>query len=239
MSVPVRREDSGSLDVSSSDASLECLDRVEGLGSNCELGFVLRRQGHEKGGFFRWTAAPISAVLSLIERDFEDVFRFENLSSLSTRMVRDSSSGVGFHSKMHSTGSRVREFIESEDRRREIYLVERGKVDHLISKFMERYDAPNLVYCVKTSSPADASMVPALAQLLSKKRKHKPFRLLHVLQSNDPSLIGVATAVDDVVWRGHVGWFAPTSKANHADYDAWNSIISICLGQETGRVGRR
>jgi hypothetical protein len=68
--------------------------RVEPLGDNCELGFVMRKHGYEGGSFFRWVAVQREGVKSLIESDFQFAFQFENLKAHPGNMVMDTPLGL-------------------------------------------------------------------------------------------------------------------------------------------------
>src|SRR4051812_28696253 len=79
------------------------LRRLEGLGDNCELGFVLRRLGFEDGMLFRWASVKPECLLATLRGDFQSLYEFENLVPQNPRMVWDLQYGASWHSRMHSS----------------------------------------------------------------------------------------------------------------------------------------
>jgi hypothetical protein len=67
-------------------ASAQAL-RIESLGDNCELGFVLRHLGVEAGSLFRWAAMKPEQLLMKLRADFDGMYEFANLSPLRPAMV--------------------------------------------------------------------------------------------------------------------------------------------------------
>ena len=55
------------------------LSRIESLGDNCELGFVLRRLGSEEGMLFRWASMQPESLLATLRADFERFYEFDDL----------------------------------------------------------------------------------------------------------------------------------------------------------------
>lgn len=43
------------------------LSRIECLGDNCELGFVMRNLKYEKSSLFRWSITPIATLIQFVE----------------------------------------------------------------------------------------------------------------------------------------------------------------------------
>jgi hypothetical protein len=71
--------------------------RLEGLGDNCELGFVLRRMGFEGGMLFRWASIRPESLLATLRGDFAGMYDFDNLVPQNPKMVRDLHYGTSWH----------------------------------------------------------------------------------------------------------------------------------------------
>src|ERR1700712_5782214 len=77
--------------------------RLEGLGDNCELGFVLRRLRFEDGMLFRWASIRPESLLATLRGDFEHLYELDNLVPQNSKMVRDLRYGTAWHSQMTSS----------------------------------------------------------------------------------------------------------------------------------------
>ncbi|MBM6582747.1 hypothetical protein ILT44_21305 [Microvirga sp. BT689] len=200
------------------------IGRLESLGDNCELGFVLRRLGYEKGGFFRWVSSTPQKVAQLIKSDFHNTYRFENLRPRNQKMVEDTSSGISYHSDMHSrleNGSW--QFIADEQSRRAIHGKEIEKLSFLLERFRERLKAKNTLFIVKRNNgiPRDA-----IEDLVSALRTHnRSCQLLEIKLSTEVTPPGRVTRVSDNLQVGYISRFAPYDKSDQMEFDQWISVI--------------
>jgi hypothetical protein len=210
--------------------SIESLERVESLGNNCEVGFVLKNLGHTSGGVFRWVAVKPSDAYRAVMSDFDGVFEFGNLAPHSSGMVFDKRSRIAFHSKMrsHRAGAEL-EFIDPEEKRRELYALERQRFEVLTERFRDRLKVPGIVYVTKSNRGIEASELRGIADYLERVRSSCSFKLLHVETSSDSRLLGTVQHIGRNLFRGYVEWFSPALKADHADYPRWNAILTGCL----------
>lgn len=108
--------------------------RMESLGDNCELGFVLGNLGCKAGSVFRWASMKPDRLLSKLRADFAGMYEFDNLSPLRPAMVLDSRYGIGWHTELKSEPVAGRlAFRDDEENRRRIHLKEMRKVQYLVS----------------------------------------------------------------------------------------------------------
>jgi len=65
-------------------------DEYVSLGSDCEVGFQIRRiLGQDSSSFFNWNVTNLVALKNLLENRFSGVFRAENLSVAGVGMLTD------------------------------------------------------------------------------------------------------------------------------------------------------
>jgi hypothetical protein len=85
--------------------------RLEGLGDNCELGFVLRRLGFEDGMLFRWASIRPESLLATLRGDCADLYEFGNLVPQNAKMVRDLHYGTSWHTRCILRCARARWYL--------------------------------------------------------------------------------------------------------------------------------
>ncbi len=209
--------------------------RIESLGDNCELGFVLRRLGHEGGSLFRWTAIKPPQLLAMLRDGLEDFYRFDDLEPLRTSMVLDRRYGVGWHSEMRCRpeGHRMA-FVHDEALRRKTHLRETRKLRYLTSKFLARVRLGGLLHVVKCNAGIDPAAIEGIHARLRDLAGDAPFALLEVRASDDPALAGTVTERAPGLLRGFVPGFAPYDAADTGDFACWTAILDRALEMVPG-----
>jgi len=200
------------------------IGRLESLGDNCELGFVLRRLGYEKGGFFRWASSTPQKVAQLLKSDFHNTYKFEYLRPRNQKMVEDTSSGISYHSDMHSRFENDSwQFIDDEQSRRAIHAKEIEKLSYLLERFRERLISGNTLFIVKRNNGIPKN---AIEDLVSALRTHNRFnQLLEIKLSTETTPPGRVTRVSDNLQVGYISRFAPYDKSDQMEFDQWLSVI--------------
>jgi hypothetical protein len=200
--------------------------RVEPLGDNCELGFVMRKLGYEGGSFFRWVAVHREGVKSLIENDFQLAFQFESLKAHPGNMVMDTAFGAAYHTDMHSVPDNDKlVFIDDEATLREKHSNELKKVRYLADRFRSNLGVDGILYVTKSSGVTNERDFDKLFECLQGCRQGGHFDLLQVLISPSPELVGTVARTGKNRLVGYVGYFAPFNKTYDSDLTAWMSIL--------------
>lgn len=205
--------------------------RIESLGDNCELGFVLQKLGCEAGSLFRWAAITPEQLLSKLRANFKGMYEFQNLEPFRDEMVLDTKYGVGWHSDMKS--ARVgdhRAFLLDEAKRRKIYSIEKHKIRYLLNKFVARVQLGGVVFVIKSNDGIRPKTIEDLFEAISDLAAGARFALLEVQASSESSLVGTVMQRDAGLLRGYVSQFAPYDDAKPRDMDAWVSVLNAALG---------
>jgi hypothetical protein len=195
------------------------LQRFESLGDNCEFGFVQRANGYEDGGLLRWTISPLDKLILCLDTNFKDFYLFENLEPSAPDMVRDTGTGLMFHTQMHSIDGR---FVLGEDARREIYTKEKSKMDHLLDKFQRRIREPGTICVYKRNSGVPDSDAKRLQQSL---HKLGPSTLLVVRSTDDHARWSTVEQSSSGFLLGLIDGFAPYFAADQVSIRIWNLLL--------------
>ncbi|BEO79880.1 hypothetical protein SMTE5_09110 [Serratia marcescens] len=204
----------------------EKLSCFESMGDNCEFGFYLRKKGIESGSLFRWSLIKEHQdLLNLISSDFNGFYQYHNLQPTWRNMLVDKSNGVIFHTELFSQQFGERwEFEDDEDKRKEKYLIEKGKIDYLVNKFYISLKEGNRVFVIKkNNNQIDMSVMEELANKLNQSGKAK---ILVVFQSDDKNKLGEVERYDDNILISYIDRFADYSQADDISIEGWDKIIN-------------
>jgi hypothetical protein len=199
------------------------LQRFESLGDNCEFGFLQRANGYEDGGLLRWSISPLDKLIICFETDFRHLYLFENLEPSAPDMVRDITTGLMFHTEMHSIDGH---FVLDDQARREIYLRERSKIDHLVDKFRLKLRDPDTICVYKRNSGITDTDAVRLQQSLS---KFGPSNLLIVRSTDDRARWSTVECLSSGPFLGLIDKFAPYVAADHVSIHVWNRLLQNAL----------
>jgi hypothetical protein len=195
------------------------LQSFESLGDNCEFGFVQRSSGYEDGGLLRWAISPLDKVIHCFETDFKDLYLFENLEPSAPDMVRDTATGLMFHTQMHSIDGH---FVLGEQARREVYSRERDKIDYLLDKLRRKVRQPDTICIYKRNCGVADIDALRLKQSLS---KLGPSKLLVVRSTEDRALWSTVESRGSGLFVGLIDEFAPYFAADRVSICIWNRLL--------------
>lgn len=199
------------------------LNFIEGLGNNCELGFVLRKMGHERGFYFRSVAARTASVSQIIEQDFDGAYQFDNLLPHPGDMVMDTAFGAAYHGRMPSRDvSGELSFSDDDAARRATHAQDCGKIKHLVSRFRQNLSCSGMVYVVKDPS-AKPSQIDNLFKLISERRTNPNFTFLEMHEL--PVRAGEVDIVSPNRAVGYLSFIAPFNKTDQGDQESWVSVL--------------
>lgn len=201
-------------------------ERFENIGDNCEFGFVKRAHGDESGGLLRWVLSSPDALLAGLQGRFEGLYAFENLSPSWDNMVADSRYGFFFHTEMFSKNL---QWVEPEEKRREIYKKEKEKIDYLVTKFFRRLADPSVILVFKWNDNLPQERAEHLADALA---RFGPARLLVVRHTDDEALIGHVRQEGRYL-AGYVDRFAPYSHSDQYS-PVWETVLAEALSLADG-----
>ena len=213
------------------------LSRLEGLGDNCELGFVLRRLGFETGMLFRWASIRPESLLATLRGDFECLYEFEELVPQNPKMVRDLHYGTSWHTEMRSAlRDSALTFEASEPARRIIHATETAKLAYLVGKLRRKFEHPNPVFIIKANAGIPDDLLESIHYQVYRRAVSPFFSLLEVRE--DPARAGMLEVVDRNKLRGFVTRFAPYDRADEGDDASWLRILAQALAYGIGTPGR-
>jgi hypothetical protein len=208
--------------------SMNDLARIESLGDNCELGFVLRRLGWEDGSLLRWASISPESLLATLRGDFEHIYEYENLTPLRLTMVQDARYGTAWHTEMTASvsgGALV--FNHDETIRRGIHAKEQDKRAHLVAKLRKKFAHPNPLFVIKARTGLNPEVLEGIHYQLYRRVRSPRFTLLEICA--DEARSGQMTVVDRNHLRGWVRRFASYEKANDGDDASWHSVLRQAL----------
>ncbi|MCP9319876.1 hypothetical protein KBX73_08855 [Acetobacter persici] len=196
-------------------------EQFENIGDNCEFGFVQRAHGNESGGLLRWVRSSPDALIQALRNRFEGLYAFENLSPSWDNMVSDSRYGLFFHTEMFSKDLK---WVESEEKRREIYKSEKEKIDYLVEKFFRRLADPSVILVFKQNEAIALEQAEDLAQAVA---LYGPARLLIMRETQDKTLMGHVRQEGSYL-AGYLDYLAPYSQSDQFS-PLWESVLGEAL----------
>lgn len=205
-------------------------EKIESLGDNCEVGFVIRNYGIEKSSIFRWSLTPLSSLINVINNDFSNFYLFDNLEPFSSNMVLDRATGISFHSNMKShliEGNYV--FIDNVAVLQETYIEEKAKKDFLLERFKKELCDEEKLYVIKSNSGINDEESLKLLDVMIKKGMHSNSVLLVVKQEADDVYKPCVEKITDKLLYGYISQFASYEQSDQAKYDEWRKIIGTSL----------
>lgn len=201
----------------------DTLKRFESLGDNCEFGFVQRANGYEEGGLLRWAISPLNNLIHCLDTDFRNFYLYENLEPSAPDMVRDTATGLAFHTDMRSLDG---QFILEDAPRRAIYAKEKTKMYYLLDKFRMRLRQQDTICVYKQNVGVTDAEAFRLQAALSKFGE----TILLVVRSIDQhQKHGTVERSRAGFLIGYVDQFAPYSQADHISIQVWNHLIRNAL----------
>lgn len=204
--------------------------RIESLGDNCELGFVLRRLGNEAGSLFRWAAMSPSQLLAMLRDGLEGFYQLANLKPLRPSMIRDAAYGIGWHSELRCRdegGAMV--FVAPPEERERIHAREMRKLRYLVAKFRARLRLGGVVFVVKCNDGIPPGVLVQLHEALRAEAQGTPVTLLEVKVPDDPALVGTVHEQAPGLLSGYVPKLALYSAADTGEFKAWCDVLAGAL----------
>ena len=207
--------------------SNEFLNKIESLGDNCELGFVMRNLKYEESGLFRWSITPVSALNKFLDDPTTNLYEESDLTPCSPGMVLDNKNGFSFHTKMRSEKNGKGEFCYKQRKceRLRIYEKEKQKIDYLQAKFIKRLQSSKgSLYFIKSNNGIPEAEVSTLSYILNSYcEKHVliEVRTLELCDRQDLS------PKSDTHYVACVGKFAPYIRANDVVFNDWNRVLTV------------
>jgi hypothetical protein len=204
------------------------LTRLEGLGDNCEFGFVLRRLGFEAGMLFRWASIRPESLLATLRGDFANLYEFDNLVPQNTKMVRDLHYGTAWHTQMYSSlRAGTLTFDADRDHRLAIHEREAAKLAYMVEKLRAKFEHPNPVFVIKANSGIPEDLLEAIHYQIYRRAISPRFLLLEV--QDNVRRAGTVELLDRNRMRGYVARFAGYDKADQGDDRNWIAVLAKAL----------
>lgn len=207
---------------------LNKMNRFESIGDNCEFAFYLRSLGVDDGSLFRWTLIQnYQSLLTLLESGFEDLFSFENLKPSWQDMVVDSKYNICFHTKMYSDnldGKWI--WSKQEKERRDIYLIEKNKINYLIEKFKKSLSNQEKIFVLKNNENNLDEFAIKLSEKIS---CFGDAKILYVKSDGNNSGECVLEEISNNLYFSYIDRFAEYSNADNFSKLGWDKVIEQSL----------
>ena len=204
------------------------LARLEGLGDNCEFGFLLRRLGFEDGMLFRWAAIRPESLLATLRGDFEQIYEFDNLVPQQAMMVRDLHYGTAWHTQMYSSHREgTLTFDADTEHRHAMHAREASKLAYLEAKLRRKFTHPNPVFVIKANSGISEQVLESIQYQIYRRATSPRFLLLEV--RDDATRAGSVELLDRNRMRGYVSRLAPYERSEDADDAGWVAVLTQAL----------
>ena len=211
------------------NAETAVLGVVESLGDNCELGFYLRSKEQDTSSLLQWAVCPVDKLINHIEH-IESIisFDFDKLQPYSEGMIKDASTGYSFHTAMRSEPTAAGLTFESSlDTRREIYIKEKSKYDHQLSKFKTSLlGSEKKVFVIKANKAISSENITKLHSAISERKETSNFVLLVVFADKNHAQKQPIHWINESLCHGYIEKFAPYSKAFDVDIDGWDKMFN-------------
>lgn len=193
-------------------------DRYISLGSNCEVGFQLKRVlGEAESGFFNWNITESDALISLLENNFLNILKKRNLSlHAGGSLVRDISHNFMVHHDFD-----LEEFHNAQDFDEKLEnLCE--KFAYFVEKFRKEAVGPGLTAYFYLGNVRDArEFAIRVHELLKSYHAARPFSLilLQTSENEEPDwgLPGI--------YNRYLKRFAPYSDTPDAHIPSWDAVF--------------
>jgi len=192
---------------------------------NAEFDHVLEAlRGQPGNSLFRWAAAPLPALMNLLEMlPSTDGYLFEDLVPSAAGMVRDNKLGLRFHSQMRSKdveGEWV--FCDDAEHRQRVHSGEKSRFDNELRALCERLlDDQYRLFVVKANAGLTTEALISVENLL-KRHCNDAFVLVVVNEQPEPG---------QLLWQtpncvlGSVRSLAPYASLEQIDLNSWQSLL--------------
>lgn len=199
-------------------------DEFESIGDNCEFAFFLRESGCDDGSMFRWTLIKnYESFLNLLNNDFKNIYKYENLVPSWQDMVLDKSCNICFHTTMYSDNISDRwQWRFSEEKNREIHGNELEKIEYLIDKFKKGVSSGNKTYVLKSNSNNLDDLALKISKYLISKGK---CNILYVKEADKSNSSGSVRKITENFFVGFIDRFADYSRANEYSRQGWELLL--------------
>ena len=201
--------------VASSPDMVELLAACESLGDSCEFGFVQRKLGVDQLGLFRFTGSNDPLRLAeAIRADFAGFAEDGDLEAgelLGEWLVKSRR----FEFILHT--GRFPYAISQAD----IIRKESIKLRYLARKFLEDIHDAAKVFVRRVEGGDERGMLDLFHAL----RERGPNRLVWITRADDDNPHGTVREVEEGLFRGYIGHFAPLDRALDNRPDLWIDLL--------------
>jgi len=198
--------------------------QFESIGDNCELGFVQRRKGFDQGSLLKWCRIMSHKDLICFLNAPQDQFYLrENLVPAWNDMITDQSSGIQYHTTLHSQKTDAgRHFIDSGDAFNKKYKSDFEKKTYMYNKLFTELRKGEKVYVYKMNGKNDISMAEEI--LSSLRMLNDRNRLLYVTDQV-PAKAGTVERVGENLFHGFIQQFAPYNPVAATKLEYWEVMF--------------
>ncbi len=197
--------------------------QFESLGDNCEFGLVQRFVGAEPLGFLRFNYTAFSALTEMLDTDFTEVDRPEDIALVraneagdSELLVHNRRYGYSYHTFRHDTDAGP---VRAQQLR---------VVSFLRDKLVGDLRSAEKIFVRKGVPSADDA-----ASLLRRLRRYGPVTLLWVLPEDELCTSGTVRVLQPGLLQGFIDRLAPPVDA----YDLSPAWITVCRNALALRAG--
>lgn len=201
----------------------DLLQQFESLGDNCEFGLVQRFVGAEPLGFFRFNYANLRSLTELLDTEFREADRPEDIALVragpdadSELIVQNKRFGYRYHTFRHD--------LDPEAVRAQQLRV----VSFLKDKLVADLRAAEKIFVRRGAHSADE-----IAGLLHRLRRYGPATLLWVVPEDEVNPAGSVRVVDPGLLQGFMDRLAPPTDA----YDLSPTWLTVCRNAYALRAG--
>lgn len=204
-------------------SNAELFQQFESLGDNCEFGLVQRFVGAEPLGFFRFNYAPLPALSDMLDTEFRDVDRAEDIEMVRATdaadaelIVQNRRFGYRYHTFRHDADA---DSVRAQQLRVIAFLKDKLLADlRGAEKIFVRRGAHTL---------AD------MAGLARRLRRYGPATLLWVVPEDEADQAGTVRVLEPGLLQGFMDRLAPPQDA----YDLSPVWVDMCRNAYALRAG--
>lgn len=191
--------------------------QYESLGDNSEFGFVQRHFKVEPAGLLSWTYCVVDSVIKVLEQQFSDFGRLNNLTLFRTSwkeyMVREIKYGITFPT-----------FFTADNADKSAILSDQSiRLSRLAEQLLSDLTHSNKRFIFKISHSTSDGQIQRLHSLVQQYSARNT--LLCVSVSSDVTECGAVENLGNGLFRGRLSRRSPVGTRRDIPYEEWRAVL--------------
>lgn len=196
----------------------DLVQRFEGLGNNCEFGYVQRIEGAEPLGLLRWSTTKVSILADAFE---------QNLAGIGEPQHTELYTHLDYRAVDTRYGLSVQTFVSAEQTDRALLLMEQCRR----MRFLRRQLLSDLKDCTKifVHKTARAPSMDEIIALHASMQQHAPATLLHVRTATQEFPSGTLREIQSGLLVGYIDRLVAVGGGWDIAHESWLTLCRRAL----------